>query len=176
VSVDTAGGRLRIVNVHLMAPGKSAAGVFWGVSCRSRQLAQVFDGLPGDAAALVTAGATIVAGDFNLDPVRLIGEPEAEIWRRHVGEGRRFTDLTPRAPSGSQYGTRRGSLGIALDHVLADRARGRCTVHGHGIGVDPGTESLDAGFDWGDLPGGSGYASRIDHFAITCELTLDLSG
>jgi hypothetical protein len=171
VTVETLRGSIRLVHVHPMAPGKSEAGVFWGEPCRHRQLQQVFEG-DADAPALVTDAPTLVAGDFNLDPVRLIGEREAPLWSRHVGAGRRFQDLTPRAPNGTQYGTRRGSFGIATDHVLADRVHGMCTVHGRGIGPDPGTEPLDAGFDWSALPGGERDAARIDHFAITCDLTL----
>jgi len=92
----------------------------------------------------------------------------------HVGEGRRFRDLTPRAPNGAQYGTWRGSLGITIDHVLVERARGTCTVHGHGIGPDPGTDPLDAGFEWSQLPDGERRTAQIDHFAITCEIALNL--
>jgi hypothetical protein len=171
VTVETARGRLRVVHVHPSAPGTSAAGVFWSTACRSRQLRQVFDGLPdGGGGPLVTSDVTVIAGDFNLDPVRLIDEPTRMVWQRHVGEGRRFRDLTPSARDGTQYGTRRGNFGIAADHVLADRLAGRCTVHGHAIGVDPGTRPLDADCV-GLLPdAGAASARRIDHFAITCEL------
>jgi len=80
----------------------------------------------------------------------------------------------PRAPNGAQYGTWRGSLGITIDHVLVERARGTCTVHGHGIGPDPGTDPLDAGFEWSQLPDGERRTAQIDHFAITCEIALNL--
>jgi endonuclease/exonuclease/phosphatase family metal-dependent hydrolase len=171
VTVETPRGPLRLVHVHPMAPGKVAARVFWGEPCRRRQLEQVFEGGGGEH-ALVTSAPTLVAGDFNLDPLRLIGEHESVLWARYVGAGRRFRDLSPRAPNGTQYGTRRGAFGIATDHVLADRMSGVCTVHGRGIGPDPGTQPLDAGFDWSALPGGERDAGRIDHFAITCELEL----
>ncbi len=167
VRVETRRGPLRLVHVHPMAPGKSAAGVFWGEPCRYAQLRQVFE-------RLASFGPGVVAGDFNLDPVRLIGARESALWSRNVGEGRRFRDLTPSAADDTAYGTRRGSFGIATDHVLVERGAGVCTVHGHGIGADPGTDPLDADFDWSQLPGGERDAGRIDHFAITCELELDV--
>jgi endonuclease/exonuclease/phosphatase family metal-dependent hydrolase len=168
--VATRRGPVHLVHAHLMAPGKSPDGVFWGEPCRRRQLEQAFAASGG---ADATAAPTVIAGDFNLDPVRLIGEREAALWSSHVGEGRRFRDLTPSAPDGTRYGTRRGSLWIATDHVLVSRATGACTVHGHGVGADPGTEALDAGFDWSQLPGGARDRGRIDHFAISCELDLE---
>lgn len=162
---------LRLVHVHPMAPGKTDAGLFWGEPCRSRQLRQAFEDI--GASANPAGEAAIVAGDFNLDPVRLIGERERALWSMFVGAGRRFTDLTPSASNGTQYGTWRGGLGVAIDHVLVERARGACTVHGHGIGADPGTRPLDDAFDWSRLPDAERRAERIDHFAITCELVLD---
>jgi endonuclease/exonuclease/phosphatase family metal-dependent hydrolase len=177
VTVTTRRGPLRLVHVHPMAPGRSERGVFWGGPCRYRQLQQVFEGLPGSGdVPLVAAGTSLVVGDFNLDPVRMAFESEAALWQRHVGEGRRFRDLTPSAQDGTQFGTRRASLGIATDHVLAERATGACTVHGHGLGLDPGTEPLDAGCEGMRPPGMEGDAGRIDHFAISCDLTLDLGG
>jgi hypothetical protein len=53
--------------------------------------------------------------------------------------------------------------------VLVAGLAGGCTVHGHAVGVDPGTEALDAGCT-GALPGPKASARRIDHFAITCDL------
>ena len=171
VTIGTRRGPLRLVHVHPSAPGTSAAGLFWSTACRAAQLRQVFDGLPdAGGGPLVTADVTVVAGDFNLDPVRLIDEATRRLWERNVGEGRRFRDLTPSAPDGTQYGTRRGNVGIAADHVLADRLVGRCIVHGHEIGVDPGTRPLDADCV-GLLPDARAASTRrIDHFAITCEL------
>jgi hypothetical protein len=157
VRVETRRGPLWLANVHLTAPGRSGGRVFWGAACRERQLRQLFEGGEAD----------IAAGDFNLDPVRLISQGEATLWDRHVGVGRRFRDLTPHAPDGVQYGTRRGNFGMAVDHVLAAGLAGRCSVHGHGIGIDPGTEALDAGC------AGAESAGRIDHFAIVCEFEFD---
>lgn len=167
--VLTRRGPVTLVNVHLMAPGKTASGVFWGEPCRQCQLRQAFEMLD---TARGSSEPSLIAGDFNLDPLRLIGEREAALWAMHVGAGRRFRDLTPSAADGSQYGTRRGSLWIATDHVLVSRATGVCTVHGHGVGADPGTEPLDAGFDGSQLQGGSRHRGRIDHFAISCELEI----
>jgi hypothetical protein len=173
-TVETKRGRLRLIHVHPMAPGKTGATLFWGEPCRYLQLRQAFDGFAG---AMAKDGVpTVIAGDFNLDPVRLIGERETALWSAHVGENRRFKDLTPSAPNGSQYGTRRGSFGMAIDHVLVDRGRGACTVHGHGVGPDPGTSSLDAGFAWSNVPDSERRAGQIDHFAITCDIMLDRPG
>jgi hypothetical protein len=176
VTVATRRGPLRIVHVHPSAPGTSAAGIFWTTACRALQLRQVFDGVPGFGDdPLATADPTVVAGDFNLDPVRLIGDATRRVWERHVGDGRRFRDLTPSAPDGTQYGTRRGNLGIAADHVLVAGLAGACTVHGHAVGVDPGTEALDAGCA-GTLSGPKASGGRVDHFAITCDLVWPADG
>jgi endonuclease/exonuclease/phosphatase family metal-dependent hydrolase len=176
VTVATPRGPLRIVHVHPSAPGTSAAGVFWATACRELQLRQVFDGVPGFGdEPLVATGATVVAGDFNLDPVRLIDESTRRLWGRHVGEARRFRDLTPSAPDGTQYGTRRGNLGIAADHVLVAGLAGTCTVHGHAVGVDPATEPLDRDCV-GTLSGPKPSARRVDHFAITCDLVWPANG
>lgn len=171
-TVEMERGRVRLVHLHPMAPGKNEAVLFWGEPCRYMQLQQALEGFRDGAGE--DDEPTIVAGDFNLDPVRLIGEREAALWSMHIGEGRRFRDLTPCAPDGAQYGTRRGSFGTAIDHVLVERARGKCTVHGHGVGPDPGTEPFDAGFEWSRLPDGDRRTGRIDHFAITCEIVLGL--
>lgn len=170
IRVETRLGPLQLVHLHPMAPGTTKTGVFWGEPCRFQQLRQAFEGF--DQEAHPVRVPTLMAGDFNLDPVRLIGPREAELWSRHVGEGRRFRDLTPTAPNGTQYGTRRGAFGMATDHVLVERAHGACTVHGHGIGPDPGTQALDASFV-SSLVRDERHDVRLDHFAITCTLALD---
>jgi hypothetical protein len=97
-------------------------------------------------------------------------------WARNVGAGNRFTDLTPIDENGAQHATRRAGLGLAIDHVLADRGTGACTVWGDDyIGTDPGTLPLDQDFDWTTKPDGEFWIDRADHFAISCELELDLS-
>jgi endonuclease/exonuclease/phosphatase family metal-dependent hydrolase len=169
--VQTRRGPVRLVHVHLTAPAKSGSRVFWGEPCRHEQLRQAFAAASGGEGG-GAAAPSVIAGDFNLDPSRLIGRRESDLWTQNVGEDRRYRDLTPRAPDGTRYATRRGGLGIATDHVLASRATGDCTVHGRGVGPDPGTEPLDAGFDWSRLPGAARHPARIDHFAITCELVL----
>jgi endonuclease/exonuclease/phosphatase family metal-dependent hydrolase len=177
VAIDTAWGELGLVHVHPNAPGTNEAGAYTGAACRALQLAQVFDGVAGAGdAPLVTAQPTLIGGDFNLDPVRLIDDAEAAVWEAHVGPGQRFTDLTPVDENGDQHATRRMAFGLAIDHVLADRATGACTVHGDDyIGTDPGTLPLDEGFDWAQMPDGEFFSGRIDHFAISCELVMDLT-
>jgi endonuclease/exonuclease/phosphatase family metal-dependent hydrolase len=167
VRVETERGAFRLVHVHQMAPGRSAAGLYWGEPCRHAQLRQAF--------ALAGAGANVVAGDFNLDPDRFVSERESAVWTSEVGAGRRFRDLTPRAADGTSFATRRSGLGVATDHVLVEGGSGACRVHGRGLGPAPGTDALDAGFDWSLLPGGERDPGRIDHLAISCTLELELA-
>jgi hypothetical protein len=165
--VETERGALRLVHVHPMAPGRSAGGIYFGEPCRFAQLQQAF--------ALAGGGASVVAGDFNLDPDRFVSERERLLWASEVGAGRRFRDLTPRTADGTSFATRRSGLGVATDHVLVERGSGACTVHGRGLGPAPGTDALDAGFDWSLLPGGERDPGRIDHLAISCTLELELA-
>lgn len=178
VTVETGFGELRVVHLHPNAAGSGFDGAYNGAPCRALQLQQVFEGLPGhDDTPLVTASPTVAAGDFNMDPIRMTSTEETAVWDAHIGPGNRFTDFTPTDDDGTQYATRRGAFGIAIDHVVADRAAGACTVFGHdeGFGPDPGTVSLDDGFDWSLVPDEEWYASRIDHFAILCDLTMDFT-
>ncbi|HTM21466.1 MAG TPA: hypothetical protein VL172_13190 [Kofleriaceae bacterium] len=180
VTIDTDFAPLRLVHAHPNAAGQDADGnVYTGAPCRALQLQQAFEGLAGFGdAPLVADGATLMAGDFNMDPVRLASDDEDALWQRNVGDGQRFTDKTPIDENGVQHATRRAGLGLAIDHVLIDgaRAAGDCTVWGDDfIGTDPGTLPLDQGFDWTLVPDGEFYANRLDHFAISCDLTYDLS-
>ena len=178
VTVTTEFEDLQVVHAHPNAAGQNAAGVYTGAPCRELQLQQVFEGLAGFGdAALVGTGASLVAGDFNMDPVRLASDGEMALWSRNVGDGNRFADYTPLDENGAQHATRRMNFGLAIDHVLADRAAGECTVYGDDrIGTDPGTQPLDEEFDWTGLPDGEFYVGRLDHFAIVCDLVMDLSG
>jgi hypothetical protein len=180
-TVSTRWGSLRLVHAHPNAAGTSdASGLYTGAPCRSRQLTQVFEGLAGyGETPLVGAGtgAALVAGDFNFDPVRMASAAERDLWERNVGAGQRFTDLSPTTAEGETYGTRRGAVGLAIDHVVAARATGACTVFGYddGFGPDPGTVPLDQDYDWSLLPDGEDYDGRLDHFAIRCDLVFDLT-
>lgn len=176
-TVHTELGDVRIVHAHPNAPGTTTAGAYTGAPCRHLQLQQIFEGVTGAGdAPLVTGDTTIVAGDFNMDPVRFASDDEMSLWARNVGSSQRFTDMTPVDENGAQHATRRAGLGLAIDHVLADRASGSCIVHGDDfLGTDPGTLPLDEGFDWALVPDGEFYAGRIDHFAVSCELSLDLT-
>ncbi len=179
VTVETSYGELRVVHLHPNAAGTGFEGGYNGAPCRALQLTQVFDGLAGyPATPLVTEQPTIVAGDFNMDPVRVTSPEETALWDAHVGDGARFRDFTPADADGVQYATLRGAFGTAIDHVLADRAVGNCTIFGHeeGFGADPGTLPLDDGFDWTQVPDEEWYPGRIDHFAILCDLEMDFTG
>lgn len=190
LTVETAWGELRLVHAHPNAAGSGSEGVYTGAPCRLLQLRQIFEGLAdsvpdpdngnvsGTLPLVLEEVPALVAGDFNLDPVRMANADEKAVWNAHVGGGKRFADWNPVGESGFQYGTRRGSAGVAIDHVLADAARtqGSCTVFGwdDGFGDDPGTEPLDEDFEWTLVPDGLSYESRIDHFAILCDLVMDL--
>ena len=78
----------------------------------------MFEGLPADPETpLIGAGPTLIAGDFNLDPVRMISAEETAVWDVWVGDGLRFADLNPVGDSGMQYATRRGAFGMAIDRT-----------------------------------------------------------
>jgi hypothetical protein len=172
VTIDTGFAPLRLVHVHPNAAGEDADGnVYTGAPCRALQLEQAFE-------ELVTDDVTLMAGDFNMDPVRLASDDEATLWAANVGAGNRFADLNPVDENGTQHATRRAGLGLAIDHVLVDQAvaEGACTVWGGDfIGSDPEELPLDQGFDWTTKPDGEFYVNRLDHFAISCDLTVDLS-
>lgn len=175
-SVSTAKGPLRLVHAHPNAPGTTSSGGFYmGDACRKLQMQQVFEGLAGFGdVPLITAGPNLLAGDFNMDPVAFSTPAEVEVWDAWVGEGKRFTDFGPADATGTHYGTRWGAFGVAIDHVLAESASGRCQIFGEAeMGAASGTQRLDEGFV-SSLPGGADFPGRIDHFAILCDLEIDL--
>jgi len=166
IDVDTASsGAMRVVHLHPNAPGEGAGGFYLGESCRRQQLVQAFDGL-------VKSGVpNVVAGDTNLDLGVFASEAETALWEAQVGAGKRFTDHGHVSTSGDFYPTRRVSIPVAIDKVLTDAFTGSCTVQGanESAGSDPGTKTLDDGFDFSTLVGG--VARRIDHLAVVCDLT-----
>ena len=177
-TVETAWGDLRIVHMHPNAAGSGFDGFYNGAPCRALQFQQVFEGVAGAGdTPLAAGGSTLVAGDFNFDPRLMASDEELSIWDTHVGPGNRFTHLNPVDEDGKLYATRRGSMGMTLDHVLADHAAGGCTVLGYddGFGSDPGTVALDEGFDWSQMEDEEYYPSRIDHFAVLCDLRWNFS-
>jgi hypothetical protein len=111
-----------------------------------------------------------------MDPVKFSTNAEADYWATWVGEGKRFTDFGPKDAEGTEYGTRFGALGAAIDHVLAESATGSCQIFGEAeLAPMSGTQRLDEGFDFSGLPGGAEFPGRIDHFAILCDLKIDLT-
>jgi endonuclease/exonuclease/phosphatase family metal-dependent hydrolase len=176
-SVATAKGPLRLVHAHPNAPGSTASGGFYmGDACRLLQTKQIFDGLAGFGdVPLISTGPNIIAGDFNMDPVKFSTTAESDYWAQWVGEGKRFTDFGPADEEGTRYGTRFGAMGAAIDHVLAESATGTCTIYGEAeLAPMSGTQRLDEGFDFSSLPGGADFPGRLDHFAILCDLEIDL--
>jgi hypothetical protein len=133
-----------LVNAHPPSGG--------AVECRRHQLAEMFEG----DRALVGAGRALVTGDLNMDPFHG-NDASVALFRRHVGEGRRFAYHSGTAEADPPYPTAvylHGSF--VYDHVASDFARGRCTT----LGVAPNTPRLD---------GGSG----TDHRALLCDLDID---
>jgi hypothetical protein len=177
IGVTTAKGPLRMVHAHPNAPGTTASGGFYmGDNCRLLQMKQVFDGLAGFGdVPLISSGPNLIAGDFNMDPVAFSTTAESDYWNTWVGEGKRFADFGPADATGTHYGTRYGALGAAIDHVLAESAKGKCQIFGEAeLGPVSGTQRMDEGFDFSSLPGGTDFPGRIDHFAIVCDLEIDL--
>jgi hypothetical protein len=165
IDVDTASGPLRVVHLHPNAPGEGARGFYLGEACRRQQLAQAFDGLVRDGIP------NVLAGDTNLDLEIFASQEEAALWAAHVGDGKRFTDHSQTDSTGAFLPTRRVSIPVAIDKVLTDAFTGRCTVHGNNetSSAPPAVPPLDDGFDFAALDGG--LARRIDHLAVSCDLT-----
>jgi endonuclease/exonuclease/phosphatase family metal-dependent hydrolase len=132
------GARFDFVNAHLPSGGGGAA-------CRADQLNGVFS----------ESGATLIAGDLNLDPYA--GTDASEVrFRELVGPGAAFkyhsgiAEHDPPHPSAFYL-----SGNSTLDHVVSNFAKGACTT----LGVAAGTSRLDKG-------------SGTDHRALFCELTV----
>ncbi len=176
VWVDAATGPLRVVHLHPTAAGIEGTYPLFAATplarhmpysaqfCRAAQLEQAFG-------HLATGARNLLLGDVNFDEREPFPMDQA-VWQQNVGPARRFADHTPRDDFGQPFGTH-GPTGFDLDHVLTDFAgEANCVTHG-GIRlfVREEGERLDAGFDWSRLPGGERGENRLDHRAISCELT-----
>jgi hypothetical protein len=122
---------------------------FLGV-CREKQVRQAFAAAP--------AGASLLSGDWNLDPFGALDDPSVDAWLEEVGdagEGKRFRYHSGSAERRPPYPTTANALftGV-LDHVASDFLAGSCLT----LGEAPATERLD---------GGAG----TDHRALSCSLT-----
>ncbi len=169
ISLDTTFGPLRVVHAHPNAAGENADGFYMGEPCRYGQLQQIFEG----ADALVgKTPPVLVAGDFNMDPVRLSSERETELWNANVGPDKRFAHLGPaRDEVGNMLPTR---LIFSIDHVIADGLSGPCRNHGPTESDNPNVVApLDSGFDFSLVPDGISFSGRIDHGSISCDLSFD---
>ncbi len=143
VVVDTRAGALRLIHAHPTAIGEI---------CLNRQLEQAF--------AMVDDLPTVLAGDWNFDPSRLVDVAATALWADWVGENRRFRNH-------SEYGEDcrldRTSVGqdASLDRVVTDFARGGCYVW-----AEP---RLDDEFELSKLT-----LARIDHYAVDCNLKSEI--
>ncbi len=120
-----------------------------GEVCLQNQVSQAF--------GLVDELPAVLGGDWNFDPTRGTDLVAASIWYGKVGKGRRFQSHSEQT---SQCRLKRTSAGqkASLDRVVTDFAQGRCHIWE--------SPRLDDGFDFEKLDG-----SRIDHFAVQCDLT-----
>jgi len=147
--------------------------------CRARQLRQVFENnvLPGDLSLARPGEQAVVIGDWNVGleiyNIRTLMQPSDadDVWYQYIGcPSCAFVDLDPRDGGGQRYSTTSANnwAGIvAIDHVVVTRRiTGTCRVHDEG-GM-PGTERLDVGYPYLSQLGDS----RIDHYGISCEMTL----
>lgn len=177
VWVDTAAGPIRVVHLHPTAAGLE--GTYPGFAgtpfagnmpysaqfCRAEQLKQAFE-------ELATGEKNLLLGDVNFDEREPFPMDQA-IWREWVGPYAAFEDHTPRDELYQPYGTH-GPTGFNLDHVLTDFAESAdCETWG-GVrlfALGEVGERLDAGFDWSQLPGGEDSIDRLDHRAISCEIS-----
>lgn len=144
IALDGAAG-FTLVNGH---PQSAFIG-----ACRAKQLDQVFadDGL--------AQGATLLSGDWNLDPYRAGEDPSVDVWIEQVGpdDATRFQYHSGVAERQPPYPTNVvAGLASVLDHVASTSLEGTCQT----LGEAPGTERLDG------LVGGG-----CDHRALFCALT-----
>ncbi len=146
--------------VHVTLPG--AAGftlvnghpqsAFIGV-CRNKQLQQVF------ADGGLAQGATLLSGDWNLDPYRAGDDPSVDTWVQHVGpdDATRFHYHSGVAERQPPYATNVvAGIASVLDHVASTALEGTCQT----LGEAPDTTRLD-----------QGAGAGCDHRALWCALT-----
>ncbi|MBU1239869.1 endonuclease/exonuclease/phosphatase family protein, partial [Myxococcota bacterium] len=178
VTVNTLAGPIRVVHMHPMAQVSATVA---GDPCRALQIRQVFedDVVSGEPALVTTGQAALILGDWNLGlevyDLRTMFQPSDadDVWAQYIDCPQcLYTNLDPKNDSGERYSTTSNLSGlgqvIAIDHVVTTRnITGTCTVHDEG-GM-PGTDPLDAAY-----PGLSSLGSdeRIDHYGISCNLTL----
>ena len=176
VLVHTAAGPLRVVHMH---PSAQVSAFVSGDPCRARQLRQVFENgiVPGDVSMVRPGEQALILGDWNVGlevyGVRtMFGPSEADdVWYQYIGcPTCVFTDLDPRDGGGQRYSTTSANawVGIvAIDHVVTtNEITGSCVVHDDD-GM-PNTTRLDSGYPYLNQLGDS----RIDHYGISCEMTI----
>jgi hypothetical protein len=182
ISVTTELGLLKIIHMHPMAQIDAFDS---GDPCRTLQIKQVFESnIVNSEPALLNSGEeAIILGDWNLGlevySLRTMwGDSNADdVWDQYINcQGCDYRDIDPRnSGTGERYSTSSnldwaGQV-IAIDHVvISDGISGSCIIFDE-KGM-PGTERFDESYpNLATLE----EDTRIDHFAIYCNLTLSVS-
>jgi endonuclease/exonuclease/phosphatase family metal-dependent hydrolase len=168
-----AGERIRVVHLHPTAVGER---------CREHQLARAFEA----AAARwdQPEPRTLMLGDWNFDPERLVLPAEEALYYAYVGPTRPLHEHDERDSDCARVKTGPAILGQrpgALDRVVSDFAIGFCQVYDDQPSAMHGTTlpRFDAGQGPAPLPATNAcdccYAAditdtAIDHAAVLCDL------
>lgn len=164
---------IRVVHLHPPAIGER---------CRERQLARAFEaaseawGQPG--------ARTMMLGDWNFDPERLVLPVEETLYYAYVGPTRRLHEHDERDENCARVKTGphlAGQRPAALDRVVSDFAVGFCQVYDDRQSAMHGTvlPRFDDGLRPSSLPdtldcnccyAGDIGKSGIDHTAVICDL------
>jgi endonuclease/exonuclease/phosphatase family metal-dependent hydrolase len=164
---------IRVVHLHPAAIGER---------CREHQLARAFESA---AARWAQPGArTLMLGDWNFDPERLVLPVEETLYYAYVGPTRRLhehderDEHCARIKTGPRLAGRRPA---AVDRVVSDFAVGFCQTYDDRLSVMHGTTlpRFDDGLRPSSLPdtddcrccyAGDIANSAIDHAAVICDL------
>ena len=165
--------KIRLSHAHPNAPDIHS--LYAGITCRTRQLQQLFGGYNGARPLIRPELRNIVIGDFNYDPSLRVGnidplQKEHDLWDIYVstpGIGnsdapRRFSMHNARKHNGQIMKTIANLL--AYDHVLTDFATGECEL----LGKSGASSRLDAGFEFDSRS----ELSKLDHDSVLCDLSI----
>jgi hypothetical protein len=149
-------GPLAVGFFGLNAPGLGLSGAYTGQTCRAAQLDALF-GLFAD----LPAGPVVLVGDLAFDPEAPGAGAPAERLAAALAPVGPYSDLAPRSANGARMPTVLVPA-AGQDTALVAGLTGDCEV--------VGTPTLDAPFDFGQLPGGALDTGRIDHRAVRCRI------
>jgi hypothetical protein len=158
------GDRIRIVHLHPSAIGDA---------CRETQLEQAFGHATAPWASETAEQPvhTLMLGDWNMDPDRLVQPVEELLYYARVGPTRRLREHDERDRQCARIETAPSGF-ATVDRVVSDFAKGRCRVF-HDEHVSLGCTSplgrFDAAFPVASLAG-EDWDDRMDHRAVVCDL------